>query len=351
MSILSDIFSGLGIGTQGVPGGGGVPGTSSTSNNDIWKILLGGGLGLAGSIFSGIQGGRAADTIANSATDSANTVANLIREQSAQARSDSTIQRVGGNLSLLKLLNLMGIDTRQIPGIAGATGTSTNGGAVPQFSEQGSSSRFMGGNAIDPETGNPIDGSAPIPQWYLNRQRLDLMPGTADEGGQSGIMGGGMDAGGGSDGLPADFGALTKRFTGADLENEPGFKFRLQEGMKALEHSQAARGGVMGGRAIKEAERYSQDYASGEYSKAYDRNNIDNTNEFNRYATLSGFGNTATAQLTAGDRQATQDIASNTINASNRAADARASGYASTTNALNQGIGSIQDILAMLGRR
>lgn len=45
----------------------------------------------------------------------------------------------------------------------------------------------------------------------------------------------------------------------------PDYKFRLGEGMKALEASQAARGGLFSGRSGLEAMRYGQDLASGEY--------------------------------------------------------------------------------------
>lgn len=57
----------------------------------------------------------------------------------------------------------------------------------------------------------------------------------------------------------------------------PGYQFRLAEGMKALERSQAGR--RLGGRALKEAMRYGQEFGAGEFGTQY-----------GRLAQLAGFG-------------------------------------------------------------
>ena len=53
--------------------------------------------------------------------------------------------------------------------------------------------------------------------------------------------------------------------------NDPGYQFRFNEGMKALERSAAAHGNLQSGATLKALTRYSQDYASNEFGKAYDR--------------------------------------------------------------------------------
>lgn len=59
---------------------------------------------------------------------------------------------------------------------------------------------------------------------------------------------------------------------GANMLNmDPGYNFRLGEGMKALERSATARGGLISGGALKAATRYGQDYASNEFGNAYNR--------------------------------------------------------------------------------
>lgn len=49
------------------------------------------------------------------------------------------------------------------------------------------------------------------------------------------------------------------------FQKSPGYQFRLDQGKNALETSQAARGGLLGGRALKELDQYSQGIASQEY--------------------------------------------------------------------------------------
>jgi hypothetical protein len=55
------------------------------------------------------------------------------------------------------------------------------------------------------------------------------------------------------------------------LQMDPGYAFRLSEGMKGVERSAAARGGLMSGATGKALTRYGQDFGSQEYQNAYNR--------------------------------------------------------------------------------
>lgn len=55
------------------------------------------------------------------------------------------------------------------------------------------------------------------------------------------------------------------------LQMDPSYRFRLREGMDALEGGAAARGGALSGAAVKAGQRYAQDLASTEYGNAYGR--------------------------------------------------------------------------------
>lgn len=55
------------------------------------------------------------------------------------------------------------------------------------------------------------------------------------------------------------------------LQMDPGYGFRLSEGLKALERGAAARGGLISGNALRAAQRYGQDLASQEFGQAYNR--------------------------------------------------------------------------------
>jgi hypothetical protein len=56
-----------------------------------------------------------------------------------------------------------------------------------------------------------------------------------------------------------------------NFEADPSYGFRLSEGLKALERSAAARGGLMSGGTGKALQRYGQDMASQEYGNAFQR--------------------------------------------------------------------------------
>lgn len=66
------------------------------------------------------------------------------------------------------------------------------------------------------------------------------------------------------------------------FQESPDYQFRLEQGQQALERSQAARGGLLSGRAALEAQRFGQGEASAEYG-----------NYINRLQSLAGMGQSA----------------------------------------------------------
>lgn len=173
-----------------------------------------------------------------------------------------------------------------------------------------------------------------------------------------------------------------RNFGASDFQADPGYAFRLSEGMKALDRTAASRGGLLSGATLKGAQRYGSDLASQEYGNAYNRFQANRAtqsqeyqNAFNRYQaeraaqeqgygnafnrfqaertntlaplqSLAGVGQSATQQA----QQASQNYAtgatgalanygnaqaSNIIGSGN----ARASGYVGGANALTGGIG------------
>jgi len=141
----------------------------------------------------------------------------------------------------------------------------------------------------------------------------------------------------------AGIGALNKliplsdytKFGMDQFTQDPGYGFRLSEGMKALDRTAAARGGLLSGATLKGAQRYGQDLASQEYQNAFNRYQIERNAQLNPLQSLAGVGQTAAGTLTnaygaygAQMGQNLQDIGS-----------ARASGYLGQSNALNQALG------------
>lgn len=103
------------------------------------------------------------------------------------------------------------------------------------------------------------------------------------------------------------FGSLAQKFGMDDFQTDPGYQFRLDEGQKALERKLNASGKTYSPEAAKALLEYNQNFGSNEYNNSYNRFNIDQDNLFNRLATLSGFGQTASGQIAnAGQNYANQ---------------------------------------------
>jgi hypothetical protein len=141
----------------------------------------------------------------------------------------------------------------------------------------------------------------------------------------------------------ADFGKYGRDFGTADFEADPGYAFRQSEGMKALERSAAARGNLLSGSTMKGIQRFGQDLASQEYTNAFNRYQVNRSNQLNPLQSLMGAGQSATNVQTGVQGQLGQNQATNLYNAG----AARASGYVGSANALGGALSSIGQTAAM----
>jgi hypothetical protein len=136
----------------------------------------------------------------------------------------------------------------------------------------------------------------------------------------------------------AGIGALNKLIPLTDYKDfgmdqfraDPGYSFRMSEGMKGLERSAAARGGLLSGGTLKGIQRFGQDMASQEYQNAFNRYGIERERRLNPLQSLAGVGQTTSQQLGAAGTQ----MAGNVGNLMTGGAAARASGYVGGANAL-----------------
>lgn len=122
----------------------------------------------------------------------------------------------------------------------------------------------------------------------------------------------------------------------SQFQADPGYGFRMSEGMKALERSAAARGGLLSGATLKGIQRFGQDLGSQEYQNAFNRYQTERAARLQPLQSLAGVGQTTAQQL----GQAGQTMASNVGEALTSGAAARASGYVGGANALTQGLGT-----------
>jgi len=142
-----------------------------------------------------------------------------------------------------------------------------------------------------------------------------------------------------------DYGKYTKDFGMSDFQADPGYAFRMAEGLKALDRQAAARGGLISGSALKASQRYGQDMASQEYGNAFNRYQVNRSNQLNPLMAISGYGQQATNQLGQYGGQFAQTGANTMANSANaqaggayNAGQARASGYIGQSNALTNAL-------------
>jgi hypothetical protein len=118
------------------------------------------------------------------------------------------------------------------------------------------------------------------------------------------------------------------------FQADPGYGFRMSEGMKALERSAAARGGLLSGATMKGIQRFGQDLGSQEYQNAFNRYQAERAARLAPLQSLAGVGQTTAQQIGQAGMQAAQNIGETQMSG----AAARASGYVGGANALNQGL-------------
>lgn len=129
---------------------------------------------------------------------------------------------------------------------------------------------------------------------------------------------------------------MTDSKINVNLEDDPGYRFRLSEGVNALDASASARGRLLSGAQVKGVNEYAQNVASNEYGNAYARGADEYAREsnkklrkFNALSSLAGTG-----QVAATDQaNRTSALASNTGNIMNNLGQAQAQGEYNKGNA------------------
>lgn len=159
--------------------------------------------------------------------------------------------------------------------------------------------------------------------------------------------------GGWSYGGPGD---LSKPFDPTMLENTPGYKFTLNQGLDAIGNYASAHGGIQGGNTLKAITDYAEGLAGTTYQTQLQDYMAQQNQRFNQLDTLAGSGQNAVANLGALGANA----ASNAGNAIIGAGNANAAGIIGQANgvtgALSQfgslfggGGGSSNALMALFG--
>lgn len=144
-----------------------------------------------------------------------------------------------------------------------------------------------------------------------------------------------------------------QKFGMGQFQQDPGYAFRMSEGMKGLERSAAARGGLLSGATLKGIQRYGQDLGSQEYQNAFNRYQSERSAQLNPLQSLAGIGQTSANTIGGYGQtyanQANQLGMTNAANQGNLAlgmGNIRASQYGNLGSALNTALNTDYNALA-----
>ena len=93
----------------------------------------------------------------------------------------------------------------------------------------------------------------------------------------------------------AGYGQYSRDFGMQDFQQDPGYQFRLGEGLKAMSRQAGARGGLISGQTMKGMEDYRQGLASQEYGNAFNRYQTNRANQLQPLGSLMSSGQAAAA--------------------------------------------------------
>jgi hypothetical protein len=119
------------------------------------------------------------------------------------------------------------------------------------------------------------------------------------------------------------------------FQQDPGYGFRLKEGLRALESSAAARGGLLSGNQMRGVTRFGQELGSQEYTNAFNRYQAERAARLNPLQSLTGMGQSNAATMAQQAGQYGQNLAQGAATMGN----IRASGYMGQANALTGALG------------
>lgn len=138
-----------------------------------------------------------------------------------------------------------------------------------------------------------------------------------------------------------------------NYQADPGYAFRMKEGLNAMNATAAARGGLISGNALKAGQVYGQEMGSQEYGNAFNRYlqnyaNAQNTFQLNRnnlldpLKFLTNIGQAGASNQAANVGSFGSSQAANTIGAANATAAGQVGSANAISNAIGQGIGGYQ---------
>jgi len=134
--------------------------------------------------------------------------------------------------------------------------------------------------------------------------------------------------------LNADMPDLTRQFTMADFQSNPGYQFQLGQGEQAMQRSAAAAGMLNSSGTQQGLNNYAQGMANTDYQQALTNFTNNQQQRYNMLSGLSSQGLSAANMTNQVGMNAANNISSNIMGSAN----AQAAGQIGTANAISSGI-------------
>lgn len=284
---------------------------------------------VGGAVVGGVASNMAANKAAGAQTSAAKDSNATQLAMYNQTRADQTPWRNAGNQSLSELMYEMGLsDPNAAPAAEQLDTSRENFDANAYLQAHPDIAHALNTTRAYDDRGDMADRAW---AWYNDRGLgTQFTPLHAP-------------AAAGSTTHPGGYGSLTKQFSLADFNADPGYQFRMDQGLKGVQSSAAARGGLLNGGTLKALTQYGQDFASNEYGNAYNRFNNDQSTRFNRLSTIAGIGQTANNTIAGAGSNYANNVSQNQLAVGN----ANAANAIATGNAINNGINNISSYYTM----
>ena len=134
----------------------------------------------------------------------------------------------------------------------------------------------------------------------------------------------------------AGYGQYARDFGMQDFQQDPGYQFRLGEGLKAMSRQAGARGGLISGQTMKGMENYRQGLASQEYGNAFNRYQTNRQNQLQPLGNLMSSGQAAASNQAGAAGQ----YGVNAGNLMGQAGQATAAGQMGAANSIGNALSS-----------
>jgi hypothetical protein len=300
------------------------------------------GSAVVGGAMSASAASDAADAQSGAAAD-ANALQKYIFDEQVKLQQPWRDAGVGG---LNRLSYMLGLSPTGYGGTAGGNGMPTmetpeqiRARLVQRFTTQSTSN--LPGGYTSAEEGGGVTPGAPVTNSVVDEARLSQAI-QREQARQKQAYERAANKAERVAGRDPEYGSLMDTFDLKDFQVDPGYAFRQSQGEKALQRAASLGGGIDSGAMLKDAMDFNQGLASQEFGNAYNRFNNNQDKQFNRLASISGIGQTASNNISNAAQNYGNQAGGNIIGAGNAQAAGRVGSANAWNNAIGQGVSMYQ---------